>query len=188
MAGKDRFRQPGVAFTAERKRVLDAARDGSRRFDRAPVLVDSVTTFAVREKLRAIDGDRVWLVDESNRRTLLPDSSHQRLAVLGSGQRGRAADAFHTPEAVRARAPYVRVIDTDSDRALLRHIDCAATIQGTVGSPPRSIQLEPDLVASPEPRLPGWVVTSPDRLAMPRQASLCQGILELPQVLLVAAL
>jgi len=74
-------------------------------------------------KYLAIDGDRVWLADEYNHRILLLDRSHQLLGVLGSGKRGRAADAFHKPEAVLARAPYVWVIDTYNDRVVLLRID-----------------------------------------------------------------
>ena len=74
-------------------------------------------------KYLAIDGDRVWLADEYNHRILLLDRSHQLLGVLGSGKRGRAADAFHKPEAVLARAPYVWVIDTYNDRIVLLRID-----------------------------------------------------------------
>jgi DNA-binding beta-propeller fold protein YncE len=74
-------------------------------------------------KYLAIDGDRVWLADEYNHRILLLDRHHQLLGVLGSGKRGRAADAFHKPEAVLARAPYVWVIDTYNDRVVLLRID-----------------------------------------------------------------
>jgi len=74
-------------------------------------------------KYLAIDGDRVWLADEYNHRILLLDRQHRLLGVLGSGKRGRAADAFHKPEAVLARAPYVWVIDTYNDRIVLLRID-----------------------------------------------------------------
>lgn len=37
--------------------------------------------------------------------------SHQLRGALGSGKRGRAADAFHKPEVMLARAPYVWVVD-----------------------------------------------------------------------------
>ena len=74
-------------------------------------------------KYLAIDGDRVWLADEYNHRILLIDRSHQLLGVLGSGQRGRAADGFHKPEAVLARSPYVWVIDTYNDRVVLLRIN-----------------------------------------------------------------
>jgi len=74
-------------------------------------------------KYLAIDGDRVWLADEYNHRILLLDRSHQLLGVLGSGKRGCTADAFHKPEAVLARAPYVWVIDTYNDRVVLLRID-----------------------------------------------------------------
>ena len=74
-------------------------------------------------KYLAIDGDRIWLADEYNHRILLLDRSHQLLGVLGSGKRGRAADAFHKPEAVLARAPHVWVIDTYNDRIVLLRID-----------------------------------------------------------------
>jgi len=71
----------------------------------------------------AIDGNRIWLADEYNHRILLFDRGHKLLGVLGSGKRGRAADAFHKPEAVLARAPYVWVIDTYNDRIVLLRID-----------------------------------------------------------------
>lgn len=161
-----------MGLTAERKRVFDAVRDESRRFDLVPVVVDSVRTFAPWGKCRAIDGDRMWLADEYNHRTLLPDRSPQRPGLLGCGKCGRAADAFHQSGVVLVLASCVWVVDPDNDRVELRHVDCIVTIRGAVDSQSRSIHLKPDLVASPEPRLPGWVVASPDRLAMPRQASL----------------
>ena len=74
-------------------------------------------------KYLAIDGDRLWLADEYNHRILLLDRRHRLLGVLGSGRRGRAADAFHKPEAVLARAPYVWVIDTYNDRVVLLRVD-----------------------------------------------------------------
>lgn len=74
-------------------------------------------------KYLAIDGDRVWLADEYNHRILLLDRANKLLGVLGSGKRGRAADAFHKPEAVLARAPHVWVIDTYNDRIVLLRID-----------------------------------------------------------------
>jgi DNA-binding beta-propeller fold protein YncE len=74
-------------------------------------------------KYLAIDGDRVWLADEYNHRILLFDRAHKLLGILGSGKRGRAADAFHKPEAVLARAPHVWVIDTYNDRIVLLRID-----------------------------------------------------------------
>jgi DNA-binding beta-propeller fold protein YncE len=74
-------------------------------------------------KYLAIDGDRIWLADEYNHRILLLDRGHKLLGVLGSGERGRAADAFYKPEAVLARAPHVWVIDTYNDRIVLLRID-----------------------------------------------------------------
>ena len=74
-------------------------------------------------KYLAFDGDRIWLADEYNHRILLLDRGHRLLGVLGSGKRGRAADAFHKPEAVLARAPHVWVIDTYNDRIVLLRID-----------------------------------------------------------------
>lgn len=74
-------------------------------------------------KYLAFDRDRLWLADEYNHRILLFDRNHKLLGVLGSGKRGRAADAFHKPEAVLARAPYVWVIDTYNDRIVLLRID-----------------------------------------------------------------
>jgi len=74
-------------------------------------------------KYLAIDGDRLWLADEYNHRILLLDRNHRLLGVLGSGRSGRAADAFHKPEAVLARAPYVWVIDTYNHRVVLLRVD-----------------------------------------------------------------
>ena len=74
-------------------------------------------------KYLAIDGDRIWLADEYNHRILLFDRDNKLLGVLGSGKRGRSADAFHKPEAVLARAPHVWVIDTYNDRVVLLRID-----------------------------------------------------------------
>ncbi len=69
------------------------------------------------------DGDRVWLADEYNHRILLLDRRGKLLGVLGTGQRGRGANAFHKPEAVLARAPYVWVIDTYNDRIVLLRVE-----------------------------------------------------------------
>lgn len=74
-------------------------------------------------KYLAFDGDRIWLADEYNHRILLLDRRHQLLGILGTGARGRAADAFHKPEAVLARAPYVWVIDTYNDRIVLLRVE-----------------------------------------------------------------
>lgn len=74
-------------------------------------------------KYLAIDGDRIWLADEYNHRILLLDRRHQLLGVLGSGKRGRDANAFYKPEAVLARAPHVWVIDTYNDRIVLLRVD-----------------------------------------------------------------
>lgn len=74
-------------------------------------------------KYLSFDGDRIWLADEYNHRILLLDRQHRLLGVLGSGQRGRGANAFYKPEAVLARAPYVWVIDTYNDRIVLLRID-----------------------------------------------------------------
>ena len=76
-------------------------------------------------KYLAFDGDRIWLADEYNHRILLLDRGHRLLGVLGSGKRGRAADAFYKPEAVLARAPHVWVVDTYNDRIVLLRIDQA---------------------------------------------------------------
>ena len=54
-------------------------------------------------KYMSRDGERLWLADEYNHRILLLDPALRALGVLGTGARGRAADAFHKPEAVRAR-------------------------------------------------------------------------------------
>lgn len=68
------------------------------------------------------DADRIWLADEYNHRILLLDRQHRLLGSLGSGQRGRAANAFYKPEAVLARGPHVWVIDTYNDRIVLLRI------------------------------------------------------------------
>lgn len=74
-------------------------------------------------KYLALDGERIWLADEYNHRILLLDRAYRVLGVLGSGQRGRAADAYYKPEAVLARAPHVWVIDTYNDRIVLLRVD-----------------------------------------------------------------
>lgn len=74
-------------------------------------------------KYLAFDGDRIWLADEYNHRILLLDRQHQLLGMLGSGTRGRSANAFYQPEAVLARAPYVWVIDTYNDRIVLLRVE-----------------------------------------------------------------
>jgi len=68
------------------------------------------------------DGNHVWLADEDNHRVLLLDRNGQALGVLGTGQRGRGANAFYKPEAVLARAPHVWVIDTYNDRVVLLRV------------------------------------------------------------------
>ncbi|MDP2825583.1 MAG: NHL repeat-containing protein [Sulfuritalea sp.] len=74
-------------------------------------------------KYLSFDGDRIWLADEYNNRVLLLDRAYRPLGVLGSGQRGRSANAFSKPEAVLARAPHVWVIDTYNDRIVLLRVD-----------------------------------------------------------------
>lgn len=69
------------------------------------------------------DGDRIWLADEYNHRILLLDRSHRVLGMLGTGKRGRGANAFYQPEAVLARAPHVWVIDTYNDRIVLLRLE-----------------------------------------------------------------
>jgi len=69
-------------------------------------------------KYLAFDGERIWLADEYNHRIVLLDRKLRPLGVLGSGRRGRSAMAFHKPEAVLARAPFVWVIDTYNDRVI----------------------------------------------------------------------
>ncbi len=51
------------------------------------------------------------------------DRDHTLLGVLGTGRRGLGADAFYKPEAVLARAPYVWVIDTYTDRIVLLRVE-----------------------------------------------------------------
>jgi hypothetical protein len=74
-------------------------------------------------KYLAFDGDRIWLADEYNHRILQLDRDHKPLGMLGTGARGRGADAFHKPEAVLARGPHVWVIDTYNDRVVLLRIE-----------------------------------------------------------------
>jgi len=70
-------------------------------------------------KYLSVNGQRLWLADEYNHRLLLLDRDLRLLGVLGTGRRGRGADAFYKPEAVVARAPYLWVIDTYNDRVVL---------------------------------------------------------------------
>ena len=70
-------------------------------------------------KYLSVNGERLWLADEYNHRLLLLDRELRLLGVLGTGRRGRGADAFYKPEAVVARAPYLWVIDTYNDRVVL---------------------------------------------------------------------
>ena len=74
-------------------------------------------------KYLAMDGERIWLADEFNHRILLLDRSHKLLGVLGTGQRGRSANAFHKPEAVMVRGQDVWVIDTYNDRIVLLRVE-----------------------------------------------------------------
>lgn len=76
-------------------------------------------------KYLAFDGEWIWLADEYNHRILLLDRRYQLLGVLGTGKRGRGANAFYKPEAVLARAPYVWVIDTYNDRIVLLKVEYA---------------------------------------------------------------
>ena len=105
--------------------IVDSGNDRVQVFDAA---LKHRATFGPAQglsgpKYLAIDGDRVWLADEYNHRILHFDRGHKLLGVLGSGKRGRAADAFHKPEAVLARAPHVWVIDTYNDRIVLLRVD-----------------------------------------------------------------
>ena len=74
-------------------------------------------------KYIALDGNRIWLADEDNHRVLLLDARHQLRGVLGSGKRGRSANAFYKPEAVLARTPHLWVIDTYNSRIVLLRLD-----------------------------------------------------------------
>ena len=69
-------------------------------------------------KYLALDGDHLWLADEYNHRVVLLDQQLSILGVLGSGGRGRSANAFHKPEAVVAKGRRLWVIDTYNDRVL----------------------------------------------------------------------
>jgi len=73
-------------------------------------------------KYLSVNGQRLWLADEYNHRLLLLDRDLRLLGVLGTGRRGRGADAFYKPEAVVARTPYLWVIDTYNDRVVLLRV------------------------------------------------------------------
>ena len=105
--------------------VVDSANNRMQVFDAA---LQHRSSFGAElglnsPKYIAFDGDRLWLADEYNHRILLLDRDHKLLGVLGSGQRGRSANAFYKPEAVLARAPHVWVIDTYNDRVVLLRVD-----------------------------------------------------------------
>jgi len=105
--------------------VVDSGNDRVQVFD---VELRHRATFGAALQLSApkylaFDVDRIWLADEDNHRILLLDRSHQPLGVIGTGKRGRSAGAFHKPEAVLARTPYVWVIDTYNDRVVLLRVD-----------------------------------------------------------------
>lgn len=105
--------------------VVDSANNRVQVFDAGlKHRVSFGTTLALNgPKYISFDGDRMWLADEYNHRILLLDRGHQLIGVLGSGKRGRTADAFYQPEAVLARAPHVWVIDTYNDRIVLLRVD-----------------------------------------------------------------
>lgn len=69
------------------------------------------------------DGARFWLADENNHRIVRLDDRLRMTGQLGSGRRGRAADAYYKPEAIVARGPLVWVIDTYNDRVLLLRVE-----------------------------------------------------------------
>ena len=105
--------------------VVDSANDRVQVFDSA---LKHRKSFGAEFKLNgpkylSLDGDRIWLADEDNHRILLLDASHRLLGVLGTGQRGRGANAYYKPEAVLARAPHVWVIDTYNDRIVLLRVE-----------------------------------------------------------------
>jgi DNA-binding beta-propeller fold protein YncE len=104
--------------------VVDSGNNRVQVFDAALKLR---TNFGAALKLNApkylaFDGERIWLADEDNHRILLLDRSHKLLGVLGTGVRGRGANAFYKPEAVLARGAHVWVIDTYNDRIVLLRV------------------------------------------------------------------
>jgi DNA-binding beta-propeller fold protein YncE len=105
--------------------VVDSANNRLQMFDaelRHRVSVGS-TLGLNGPKYLAIDGEHLWLADEYNHRILKLDRQLRLLGILGSGKRGRAANAFYKPEAVLARTPHAWVIDTYNDRIVLLRID-----------------------------------------------------------------
>jgi DNA-binding beta-propeller fold protein YncE len=105
--------------------VVDSGNDRIQVFDAAlkPKAAFGTELGLSAPKYLGFDGERVWLADEYNHRILLLDRSHKALGVLGSGTRGRGANAFYKPEAVLARGPHVWVIDTYNDRIVLLRVE-----------------------------------------------------------------
>jgi DNA-binding beta-propeller fold protein YncE len=106
-------------------RVVDSGNDRVQVFDAAlkPLAGFGSALGLKRPTYLAIDGERLWLADENNHRILLLDRGHRPLGQLGSGARGRGANAYYKPEAVLARGPHVWVIDTYNDRIVLLRVD-----------------------------------------------------------------
>lgn len=105
--------------------VVDSGNDRVQVFDSA---LKHRSSFGAALKLNgpkylSFDGDRIWLADEDSHRILLLDKSHRLLGMLGTGKRGRGANAYYKPEAVLARAPLVWVIDTYNDRIVLLRVE-----------------------------------------------------------------
>lgn len=101
--------------------VVDSGNDRVQVFDAGLTLRAS---FGPELKLNApkylgFEGERIWLADEYNHRILLLDRKHKLLGMLGTGARGRGANAFYKPEAVLARGSLVWVMDTYNDRIVL---------------------------------------------------------------------
>lgn len=105
--------------------VVDSGNDRVQVFDAGLQLRASFGTELrlSAPKYLGIDGGRIWLADEYNHRILLLDRNHTLLGMLGTGARGRGANAFYKPEAVLARGPLVWVVDTYNDRIVLLRVE-----------------------------------------------------------------
>ncbi|MCB1957596.1 MAG: NHL repeat-containing protein [Rhodocyclaceae bacterium] len=110
---------------------VDAAPDGSLYVvdsgnHRIQVLGPDLQLRAISDPALALNepkylvlvGDGLWLADEYNHRLLWMSTALALRAVLGSGQPGRAADAYRQPEAVLVQDGRLWVVDTYNDRIL----------------------------------------------------------------------
>lgn len=104
--------------------VVDSGNDRVQVFDAdlKPQPVFDAAFKLSAPKYLGLDGEHIWLADEYNHRILLFDRAHKLLGMLGTGARGRGANAFYKPEAVLARGPHVWVIDTYNDRIVLLRV------------------------------------------------------------------